>query len=780
MLQAHAIDAITQLANSFESVTLVKLGCSVLAAITVAALLYTNEKSNSFVVFVWACFVKPFTPSSRKVHNDHQNNLEGFYKTQAKVYDTTREILLQGRDDALKLAYSHAMANKSENSKGKKLVWVDIGGGTGLNIEKMDKNVAKLKDSFEAVYLVDLSTSLCEVAKERVAKYGWKNVHVICGDACDFELPHKNVDLITFSYSLSMIPLYHSAIDHAETLLNPDTGIICSVDFGVQSESNSIGRTNTLGGMVNRHVPWIFRTFWRLWFELDKVFLDPSRREYLEYKFGTVKSLNCYNRTLGKIPYYIWIGVNKQDDAQLVYRFNSLATESPYLAPIDPKKSQSAVIEDTPVSKALEAALDNAKKGLPYPSLFYQRQTWRVYYDELADDYDCFKNQYIYAFTWEDPREDANILKLTSKNTVLAITSAGDNILSYATLPNAPRRIHGVDLNPCQGHLVELKLACLTALSHEETWKIFGEGKIENFREVLINKLSPHMSSNAFQYWMTRGGKAFNPNGKGLYDTGSTRWALRLARYVFAITGLTETVERLVTAKTLIEQREIWDQNIRPVLYSAIVGKLFVGNQVFLWKALGVPANQAAMMDTSILQYIIDTLDPVIGNSLLSTDNYFYYLTLKGKYSPSNCPDYLTKQGFKTLSRKQNSPLEGIRLHTDYLNNVLRRLSKKTISVAVIMDHMDWFDPKGEDVNDEIDALYGALCEGGRVMLRSAAQVPWYIKNFEARGFVCKPAATRLSGKMIDRVNMYASTWICKKIPTSNGRKMSTIDLDKI
>lgn len=529
---------------------------------------------------------------------------------------------------------------------------------------------------------------------------------------------------------------------------------------------------------MNRHVPWFFRTFWRIWFECDKVFLDPSRREYLEYKFGTVKSVNRYNHRLGKIPYYIWVGVNKQEDYQLMYRFNSLATESPYLAPIDPKKSQPSGNEDTPVSKALEAAIDNAQKGLPYPSLFYQRQTWRVYYDELSASYECFKNQYIYAFTWEDPREDAAILNLTSKDTVLAITSAGDNILSYATLPNPPKRIHGVDLNPCQGHLVELKLAALTALGHDDMWKLFGEGKIANFEDLLISKLSPHMSSNALQYWLSKGTKAFDPNGKGLYDTGSTRWALRLARYVFAISSLSGKVTELCKARTLNEQREIYSKSIRPVLLSALVGKLLVGNKVFLWKALGVPSNQAAMMG-DILQYVVDTLDPIIGNSLISTDNYFYYLTLKGKYSPNNCPDYLTKQGFKVLSRKNNSPLEGIRLHTDYLNNVLRRLSKKTISVAVIMDHMDWFDPEGQDVNDEIDALYGALCEGGRVMLRTAAKKPWYIANFEARGFTCDAAATRYSGKMIDRVNMYASTWICTKRAT-NDRKMSTFHLDKI
>lgn len=67
---------------------------------------------------------------------------------------------------------------------------------------------------FGHVYLVDLSPSLCEVARKRFERLGWKNVTVLCQDARSFTLPEKNfssrsadgVDLITMSYSLSMIP----------------------------------------------------------------------------------------------------------------------------------------------------------------------------------------------------------------------------------------------------------------------------------------------------------------------------------------------------------------------------------------------------------------------------------------------------------------------------------------------------------------------------------------------------------------------------------------------
>jgi betaine lipid synthase len=75
---------------------------------------------------------------------------------------------------------------------------------------------------FDHVYLVDLSPSLCDVARQRFQRLGWKNVTVICEDARSFRLPERQVepkttggatsdqvDLITMSYSLSMIPGRH-------------------------------------------------------------------------------------------------------------------------------------------------------------------------------------------------------------------------------------------------------------------------------------------------------------------------------------------------------------------------------------------------------------------------------------------------------------------------------------------------------------------------------------------------------------------------------------------
>ena len=92
-------------------------------------------------------------------------------------------------------------------------------------------------ECFRAIYVVDLAAPLCEQAQRKVDTLpGWKGVvHVVHGDATTFVPPTSSspegsglgsVDLVTFSYSLSMMPPFLDAVDHAAALLKPGTGCV--------------------------------------------------------------------------------------------------------------------------------------------------------------------------------------------------------------------------------------------------------------------------------------------------------------------------------------------------------------------------------------------------------------------------------------------------------------------------------------------------------------------------------------------------------------------------
>ncbi|KAK2073856.1 hypothetical protein P8C59_008101 [Phyllachora maydis] len=781
---------------------------------------------KAFVLFCYSCFLKPLR---RDAKGNQQDALESFYAIQAGVYDATRKTLLKGREDMLALAAAQLRHKADKARTGvrdvrEKCIWVDVGGGTGFNIEAMAQFV-NVPDFFSSVYLVDLSPSLCEVARKRFARLGWKNVRVICEDARKFRLEqHEDddgsgersrtrssqspqsyfaqerrrepggADLITMSYSLSMIPEFYSAIDSLVSLLSPN-GLMGVVDFYAQSRVDVRFRNYT-GGLLGRHVHYLARTFWRAWFDVDRVSLEPSRRDYLEYRFGTVLTVNSRNRSLGRIPYYVWLGCHKTPFSSsslphdMIEHIDALATESPCLL-LPPHDQQRVVGSDALTraversapeirSKAFDAAVQNLSANLPLPSSFYQNHHWRLYYDEQLEKHTQFNDEYIYAFTWEDSRVDEQLLKLGPADVVLAITSAGDNVLSYAM--QSPARIHAVDLNPAQNHLLELKVASYTALCYDDFWKLFGQGKHPEFRRLLLSNLSPHLSSRAFQYWLQNAAVFTSPRGRGLYDTGGSKHAIRLFRWLTSLFGCRRAVLDALKAKTLEEQREIWQGKIRPALMSKLVSKLVVSSEAFLWAALGVPKNQLAMIEAdhaesdavkgprptakntrahAVWHYMVNTLDPVVERTHIAEDNPYYYVCMEGAFSRRCHPDYLSAPAHARLSRP--GALDGLRIHTDEMDEVIARISPGTLTVAVVMDSMDWFDPDGAAAAQQISKLNRALKLGGRVLLRSSALTPWYIKEFGAHGFSSRRHGNRAPGSLIDRVNMYASCWICTK-----------------
>jgi betaine lipid synthase len=531
-----------------------------------------------------------------------------------------------------------------------------IGGGTGYNIEAMRRFI-DVPTCFSRIYLVDFSPSLCNVARRRFTKLGWANVHVVCQDARLFRLEEhetpilnsadtaskigaqkdraSKASLVTMSYALSMIPDFHSVIDSIPALLAP-SGILSVVDFYVQSAVDINGR-NYGGGSFDRHVNWLGRAFWRSWFELDRVVLEPARRDYLEYRFGTILNFNKRHYYLGGIPYYTWIGCQKGPEPS-EGRVGS--PDIRLMEWLDATSDKSMIAA---------AGLLNPSLSLPLPSSFYQNHSSRLHYDEHHHQYAQFRNEYIYAFTWEDPKVDKKLLNITSDDSILAITSAGDNILSYALC--RPRRIHAVDLNPTQNHLLELKLAAFASLTFQDTWKLYGMGKHPDFRRLLLEKMSPHLSSQALQFWIANESTFTSRLGSGLYETGGSRHAVRLAKYLFVFAGLQPEVQRLCNCKTIEEQKAIWHNSIRWVLLNRILHWAVICHSRFLWKALGVPPTQRDMIvhdylrktgtkdatptacGQAIWDYMVDTLDPVVGHSLLKDENYFYSLCLTGKYT---------------------------------------------------------------------------------------------------------------------------------------------------
>lgn len=559
-----------------------------------------------------------------------------------------------------------------------------------------------------------------------------------------------------------------------------------------------------------RHHSFLTRWFWQIWFETDGVHLHPLRRQYLEHRFLTIKGANMTNWVVKNavgIPYYVWLGTRKSHESVLSGNWLSTANteslSSSTSTQADGEKNIPDAVEK--FEKAAEVSIEKSEKNIEKLTVNHihgQGLQWRQPFDyaslpEMAT--------YIYAFTWEDPTVDLKVLDVNSSDNILCLTSGGCNALEYCL--EGPNRVHCVDMNPCQGHLMELKLASISGLPYSDVWRLFGEGYHPDFASILDTHLSPYLSPQAFSFWKHNG--SFN----NFYETGCSGLAIRAFSFLVWFKGLHDVVERFSNAGTSEEQKEIWYNDLRPhFLDRKWIGLL--NNYKFAWIALGVPRRQFEMLlnEGSCYDYVANTFDPTVDKTLLAKDSYFYHLCLTKRYAGNaekQCPTYLTPEGHKKLTSSKN--LRAVRIHTDSIANVLRKRIARVehekedvaagleepLTKAVVMDHMDWF--TSEQAEEEVSLFHERLRMNGRILFRSSSKKPWYIGTFVKHGFEVVPISIRCSekelkserwnewlgnedkliekrkesigvgkdlvmvGECIDRVNMYASCWMAIK-----------------
>lgn len=118
--------------------------------------------------------------------------------------------------------------------KGDEMTWVDVGGGTARVLEYFDTTI--IKKYFKKIVIIDVASSLLEVARQRVCAMKLEDiVQIIELDFTEAEalsklsIPVHTVDIVTFSYSLSMISKPTIAIENASKLLKrkQSTATLC-------------------------------------------------------------------------------------------------------------------------------------------------------------------------------------------------------------------------------------------------------------------------------------------------------------------------------------------------------------------------------------------------------------------------------------------------------------------------------------------------------------------------------------------------------------------------
>ena len=218
---------------------------------------------------------------------DAAARVEAFYQGQAENFDSFRKRLLHGRRELFAAIEAPPGG-----------VWVDLGGGTGWNLEQLGPRI----DALAKAYIVDFSPSMLKVARRRIQQRGWKNVEAVEADAIRFRPSEGQADVVTFSYSLTMIPDWFAAIENAWSILRPG-GVIGVLDFYVSRKYPADGLA--CHGFFGRN-------FWPVFFSLNDVFPSCEHLPYLRRRFTQIRCSESRGRMpylpLLRAPYYMFIG----------------------------------------------------------------------------------------------------------------------------------------------------------------------------------------------------------------------------------------------------------------------------------------------------------------------------------------------------------------------------------------------------------------------------------------------------------------------------------------
>lgn len=304
-----------------------------------------------------------------------------------------------------------------------------------------------------------------------------------------------------------------------------------------------------------------------------------------------------------------------------------------------------------------------------------------------------FSHTLVYNQTWEDPLVDLSALQIDSRHRIVAIASAGCNLLTYLTAN--PELIAAVDINRHHLALARMKAMALRHLpSHSDFFDFFGIGSIPENIQLYHKYLRPNLDSEARIYWEARnvlGGRPIDRFSSGLYRSGLTSKFIGAIEAAGRMSG--RNISSLLLAKTMREQRAIFDQEISPLFESRWV-HLLAKSPVGLYP-LGIPPSQYRELERLGVGNVLSVLRRRIER--LACDfpiksNYFAWQVFSRAYDTSRrlaIPMYLEAELYPAMK----SRADRIVFYAGSLEDYLVSQPSKSIHRYVLLDSQDWMTP---------------------------------------------------------------------------------------
>ncbi|MFA5900997.1 MAG: DUF3419 family protein [Hyphomicrobium sp.] len=325
----------------------------------------------------------------------------------------------------------------------------------------------------------------------------------------------------------------------------------------------------------------------------------------------------------------------------------------------------------------------------------------------------------VYPQIWEDPAVDLEALSLAEGERLVAIASGGCNVMSY--LAAAPIDVTAIDLNPAHVALNKLKVAALAHLPDYDTFRaFFADADRQENVDAYFAFLRPHLDPATRRYWESRdriGRRRINYFRTNFYRHGLLGNFIAAGHILARLHG--KDPRRLLQAKSLGEQRRIFDEELAPLFAKRHIRWLLDKPSALF--GLGIPPSQFTALkgsEASMADVLRGRLERLACDFDLK-DNYFAWQAFGRRYADdarAPLPPYLQADSFNKL-RKRSGDVSVV--HASFTEHLAAQPAASH-DAYVLLDAQDWM------TDAQLGALWSEISRtakpGARVIFRTAGE----------------------------------------------------------
>ncbi|MCO6185624.1 DUF3419 family protein [Rhizobium sp. L1K21] len=334
----------------------------------------------------------------------------------------------------------------------------------------------------------------------------------------------------------------------------------------------------------------------------------------------------------------------------------------------------------------------------------------------------------VYPQIWEDPDVDLAAMEMEPGQTIATIGSGGCNMLAYLTAE--PSQIDVVDLNHHHIALNRLKLAAFKHLpSHADVLRMFALTGVKTNSRSFDTFIAPFLDADTLKYWNgrdARGRRRITIFDRDIYKTGLLGRFIGAGHLAAKLKG--RNLQRLTTARSLHEQREIFESDIAPLFDTKFIR--WVTAQKSSLFGLGIPPQQYVELaegasDGHIASVLRERLKKLACDFPIS-ENYFAWQAFSRRYptlGEGAPPTYLKAENYPKICANTDR----VKVHHRNMTEMLGLKAAQSVDRFVLLDAQDWMTPA------QVDALWTEICRtarpDARVIFRTAgARSPLPVK----------------------------------------------------